>query len=65
MIGKESALEAAKEAGFDPKRADDFDTEVKHGKDGNWYYEIEFSKDGKEERIRVDAKNGEIIKQFQ
>ena len=65
MIGKESALEAAKKAGFDPKRADDFDTEVKHGRDGNWYYEIEFSKDGREEKIRVDAKNGEIIKQFQ
>lgn len=62
MIGKESALEAAKKAGFDPRLADDFDTEVEHGKDGNWYYEIEFSKDGREEKIRIDAKNGEIIK---
>ena len=65
MIGKESAIEAAKKAGFDPRLADDFDTEVEHGKDGNWYYEIEFSKDGREEKIRIDAKNGEIIKQFQ
>lgn len=65
MIGKENAIEAAKEAGFDPKRVDDFDTEVERDRNGNWYYEIEFSKDGKEERIRVDAKNGEIIKQFQ
>lgn len=62
MIGKEGAIEAARKAGFNPESVDDFDTEIERDHNGNWYYEIEFSENGQNEKIRIDAKTGEIIK---